>query len=131
MRRDGLQSDIQQNCHVTIAGPSTLSAILNSFQMGFHMLQLQQKGDEVWKVLANARTQFGKFEDLMTKMDDQVSKVQKTIQDVGTRTRAINRTLRDVSVDSPEKTLPAVSPSAFDGLLPMLAAAEDPSPEDE
>jgi DNA recombination protein RmuC len=99
--------------------------------MGFHMLQLQQKGDEVWKVLANARTQFGKFEDLMTKMDDQVSKVQKTIQDVGTRTRAINRTLRDVSVDSPEKTLPAVSPSAFDGLLPMLAAAEDPSPEDE
>jgi len=131
MRRDGLQSDIQQNCHVTIAGPSTLSAILNSFQMGFHMLQLQQKGDEVWKVLANARTQFGKFEDLMTKMDDQVSKVQKTIQDVGTRTRAINRTLRDVSVDSPEKTLPAVSPSAFDGLLPMLAVAEDPSPEDE
>jgi DNA recombination protein RmuC len=131
MRRDGLQSDIQQNCHVTIAGPSTLSAILNSFQMGFHMLQLQQKGDEVWKVLANARTQFGKFEDLMTKMDDQVTKVQKTIQDVGTRTRAINRTLRDVSVDSPEKTLPAVSPSAFDGLLPMLAAAEDPSPEDE
>ena len=131
MRRDGLQSDIQQNCHVTIAGPSTLSAILNSFQMGFHMLQLQQKGDEVWKVLANARTQFGKFEDLMTKMDDQVSKVQKTIQDVGTRTRAINRTLRDVSVDSPEKTLPTGPTGAFDGLLPMLAASEDPSPEDE
>jgi DNA recombination protein RmuC len=134
MRRDGLQSDIQQNCHVTIAGPSTLSAILNSFQMGFHMLQLQQKGDEVWKVLANARTQFGKFEDLMTKMDDQVSKVQKTIQDVGTRTRAINRTLRDVSADTPDRTLPAGSPGAsgaFDGLLPMLAAGEDPSPEDE
>lgn len=125
MRRDGLQTDIQQNCHVTIAGPSTLSAILNSFQMGFHMLQLQQKGDEVWKVLANARTQFGKFEDLMTKMDDQVGKVQKTIQDVGTRTRAINRTLRDVSVDAAEATLPAGSPSGFDGLLPMLAASDD------
>jgi DNA recombination protein RmuC len=107
MRRDGLQSDIQQNCHVTIAGPSTLSAILNSFQMGFHMLQLQQKGDEVWKVLANARNQFGKFEDLMTKMDDQVSKVQKTLQDVGTRTRAINRTLRDVSEDGTNVVLPA------------------------
>ena len=125
MRRDGLQTDIQQNCHVTIAGPSTLSAILNSFQMGFHMLQLQQKGDEVWKVLANARTQFGKFEDLMTKMDDQVGKVQKTIQDVGTRTRAINRTLRDVSVDADQASLPSASPAGFDGLLPMLAASDD------
>jgi DNA recombination protein RmuC len=125
MRRDGLQTDIQQNCHVTIAGPTTLSAILNSFQMGFHMLQLQQKGDEVWKVLANARTQFGKFEDLMVKMDDQVGKVQKTIQDVGTRTRAINRTLRDVSTDATAPTLPTGSPSGFDGLLPMLAANDD------
>jgi DNA recombination protein RmuC len=125
MRRDGLQSDIQQQCHVTIAGPSTLSAILNSFQMGFHMLQLQQKGDEVWKVLANARTQFGKFEDLMTKMDDQVGKVQKTIQDVGTRTRAINRTLRDVSVDAAQASLPSASGTGFDGLLPALAASDD------
>jgi DNA recombination protein RmuC len=126
MRRDGLQSDIQQNSHVTIAGPSTLSAILNSFQMGFHMLQLQQKGDEVWKVLANARTQFGKFEDLMGKMDDQVSKVQKTIQDVGTRTRAINRTLRDVSVEATQASLPSdPSHRGFDGLLPALAASDD------
>jgi DNA recombination protein RmuC len=128
MRRDGLQSDIQQNCHVTIAGPSTLSAILNSFQMGFHMLQLQQKGDEVWKVLANARTQFGKFEDLMGKMDDQVTKVQKTIQDVGTRTRAINRTLRDVSLQPGEAALPAAS-GTFDGFLPMLAATEEAAEE--
>ena len=125
MRRDGLQTDIQQNCHVTIAGPSTLSAILNSFQMGFHMLQLQQKGDEVWKVLANTRTQFSKFEDLMTKMDDQVGKVQKTIQDVGTRTRAINRTLRDVSVDDAQASLPSASNTGFDGLLPMLAASDE------
>jgi DNA recombination protein RmuC len=125
MRRDGLQSDIQQNCHVTIAGPSTLSALLNSFQMGFHMLQLQQKGDEVWKVLANARTQFGKFEDLMTRMDDQVGKVQKTLQDVGTRTRAINRTLRDVSIDTDPAALPLGSPTAFDGHIPMLAASDD------
>ena len=128
MRRDGLQSDIQQNCHVTIAGPSTLSALLNSFQMGFHMLQLQQKGDEVWKVLANARTQFGKFEDLMTRMDDQVGKVQKTIQDVGTRTRAINRTLRDVSIDTDQAALPMRSPAAFDGHIPMLAASDDDDP---
>jgi DNA recombination protein RmuC len=124
IRRDGLMADIQQNCRVTIAGPSTLSAILTSFQMGFHMLQMQEKGDEVWKVLANARTQFGKFEDLMGKMSKDVERVQNTIGDVATRTRAINRTLRDVSVDD----TPALAPGkqgAFDGLLPMLAASDD------
>ncbi len=106
MRRDGLQTDIQQNCHVTIAGPSTLSAILNSFQMGFHMLQMQEKGDEVWKVLASARKEFGTFETLMDKMTDDVGKVQGTIDKLGVRTRAINRTLRDVSMEAAQPTLP-------------------------
>jgi DNA recombination protein RmuC len=125
MRRDGLQSDIQQNCRVTIAGPSTLSAILSSFQMGFHMLQMQEKGDEVWKVLANARKEFGTFETLMNKMTDDIGKVQGTIDKLGVRTRAINRTLRDVSVDTPETTLTTGNRNAFDGVLPLLAANEE------
>jgi DNA recombination protein RmuC len=125
MRRDGLQTDIQQNCHVTIAGPSTLSAILNSFQMGFHMLQMQEKGDEVWKVLAGARKEFGTFETLMDKMTDDVGKVQGTIDKLGVRTRAINRTLRDVSVETTQPSLPVASNAGFDGLLPMLAASDD------
>jgi DNA recombination protein RmuC len=125
IRRDGLMADIQQNCRVTIAGPSTLSAILTSFQMGFHMLQMQEKGDEVWKVLANARTQFGKFEDLMGKMSKDVERVQNTIGDVATRTRAINRTLRDVAVEDAPAALAPGKQGAFDGLLPMLAASDD------
>ena len=124
MRRDGLQSDLQQNCRVTIAGPTTLSAILNSFQMGFHMLQMQEKGDEVWRVLATARTQFGKFEDLMGKMSKDVEKVQNTLGEVATRTRVINRTLRDVSVEPNGAALPGRS-SGFSGMLPLLAAEED------
>lgn len=124
MRRDGLQSDIQQNCHVTIAGPSTLSAILTSFQMGFHMLQLQQKGDEVWKVLAAARKEFGTFETLMDKMTDDVGRVQGTIDKLGVRTRAINRTLRDVSTDDSSTSLPTSAETGFDGFLPTLAANE-------
>lgn len=124
MRRDGLQSDLQQNCRVTIAGPSTLSAILNSFQMGFHMLQMQEKGDEVWKVLAAARTQFGKFEDLMGKMSKDVEKVQNTLGDVATRTRAINRTLKDVSLEPNGTSLPGRG-AALSGMLPLLAAEED------
>jgi DNA recombination protein RmuC len=125
MRRDGLQTDIQQNCHVTIAGPSTLSAILNSFQMGFHMLQLQRKGDDVWKVLASARKEFGTFEGLMEKMSADVGRVQGTIDKLGVRTRAINRSLRDVSADSQEASLPAPGQNGFDGMLPMLAAEEE------
>jgi DNA recombination protein RmuC len=125
MRTDGLQTEVQQNCQVTIAGPSTLSAILSSFQMGFHMLQMQQKGDEVWKVLASARTQFGKFEDLMGKMSKDLERVQNTIQDVNTRARAINRTLRDVTVDESVAVLAPSANAHFDGLLPMLAASDD------
>jgi DNA recombination protein RmuC len=124
MRRDGLQSDLQQNCRVTIAGPSTLSAILNSFQMGFHMLEMQEKGDEVWKVLAAARTQFGKFEDLMGKMSKDVEKVQNTLGDVATRTRVINRTLRDVSAEPNGHGLTGRG-AGLNGVLPLLAAEED------
>jgi len=97
MRRDALQAEIQSKCQVTIAGPSTLSAILTSFQMGFHMLALQEKGDEVWKVLESAKTEFGKFGRLMDKVEGDVGKIQKTLGEVGVRTRAINRTLREVS----------------------------------
>lgn len=96
MRRDALQAEIQSKCQVTIAGPSTLSAILTSFQMGFHMLAMQEKGDEVWKVLEATKTEFKNFESLMNGMEKQVGTVQNTIHKLGVRTRAINRTLREV-----------------------------------
>ncbi len=121
MRRDGLQAEIQQNCRVTIAGPSTLAAILNSFQMGFHMLKLQQKGDEVWKVLASTRTEFDKFGDLMASMEKQVGTVQNTIQKLGVRTRAIHRTLRDVA----ETGSTSADVLSFDGVAPRLAASDE------
>jgi len=97
IRREALQAEIQAKCHVTIAGPTTLSAILTSFQMGFHMLALQEKGDEVWKVLEQTKSEFRNFEVLMGKMEKQVGTVQTTIQLLGTRTRAITRSLREVS----------------------------------
>ncbi len=124
MRREGLQAEIQTKCHVTIAGPSTLSAILTSFQMGFHMLAIQEKGDEVWKVLASTRSEFGKFEKLMGSMERQVGTVQNTIQTLGVRTRAINRTLRDVGEFDPASgKLLSFDDSA--GIAPLLAASGD------
>ncbi|ADW70542.1 DNA recombination protein RmuC [Granulicella tundricola] len=116
IRRDALQAEIQSKCHVTIAGPTTLSAILTSFQMGFHMLALQEKGDEVWKVLERTKTEFKTFETLMGSMENQVQTVQNTIQKLGVRTRAINRSLKDVSeVDSAQ-------PFLVEEIVPRLAA---------
>ena len=121
IRREALQADIQAKCHVTIAGPTTLSAILTSFQMGFHMLALQEKGDEVWKVLERTKTEFGTFETLMTKMETQVGTVQNTIQKLGVRTRAINRNLREVSGTSE----PAPALEFAVGGLHLAAEAEE------
>jgi DNA recombination protein RmuC len=127
MRRDALQAEVQSKCRVTIAGPSTLSAILTSFQMGFHMLAIQEKGDEVWRVLEGTKKEFGNFETLMTKMESQVGTVQNTIQKLGVRTRAINRTLREVG--ETERGLPAGAQLIdFDqaaGITTFLAASSD------
>lgn len=128
MRRDGLQAELQQSCRVTIAGPSTLSALLNSFQMGFHMLHLQRKGDEVWKVLAGARKEFGHFEALMGSMEKQVGTVQNTIEKLNTRTRAIHRSLRDVSLEEGETMLASGQgrlAATYDTLLPGFGITED------
>jgi DNA recombination protein RmuC len=119
IRRDALQAEIQSKCHVTIAGPTTLSAILTSFQMGFHMLALQEKGDEVWKVLERTKTEFKTFETLMGSMEKQVGTVQSTIEKLGVRTRAINRSLRDVSdVDASQPFLL----EEMAKVVPMMAA---------
>ena len=88
------------------------------------MLALQEKGDEVWKVLESAKTEFGKFGKLMDKVEGDVGKIQKSLGEVGVRTRAINRTLRDVS----DPTVPSTVPLEFaDFTTPALslAAAED------
>lgn len=125
IRREALQAEIQSRCHVTIAGPTTLSAILTSFQMGFHMLALQEKGDEVWKVLESAKQEFGKFGKLMDKVEGDVGKIQKSLGEVGVRTRAINRTLREVS----DPGIPSTVPLEFEDFaspgLSVAAATEE------
>ncbi|WP_158794348.1 DNA recombination protein RmuC [Granulicella sp. L60] len=126
MRRDALQAEIQSKCHVTIAGPSTLSAILTSFQMGFHMLALQEKGDEVWKVLQGTKTEFGKFGILMDKVGSDLLKVHGRLTDVGVRTRAINRALREVGEsDGPAPANNLIDFDNIPGVAPLLAAAGD------
>ena len=65
MRRPGLADDLQRTLRVTIAGPSTLAALLNSLQMGFRTLALEKRSSEVWQVLGAVKTEFGKFGDVL------------------------------------------------------------------
>ena len=127
VRRPGLQSEIQSQCRVTIAGPSTFMAILTSFQMGFHTLAIQKKGDEVWRVLSSTKTEFEKFGGLMDKVKKQVDTVQNTLGDLSSKTRTINRALKNVS--SLDAGAPVSNLIGFDEIAtvaPLLAAsAED------
>jgi DNA recombination protein RmuC len=126
VRRPGLQSEIQQNCRVTIAGPSTFMAILTSFQMGFHTLAIQKKGDEVWRVLSSTKNEFEKFGGLMDKVKKQVDTVQNTLGDITGKTKTINRALKNVS--SIDNGLSASKLLAFEeiaGVAPLLAASTD------
>ena len=126
VRRPGLQSEIQSQCRVTIAGPSTFMAILTSFQMGFHTLAIQKKGDEVWRVLSSTKTEFERFGGLMDKVKKQVDTVQNTLGDISSKTRTINRALKNVS--SLDTGAPVSNLIGFDeiaAVAPLLAAAAE------
>ncbi|WP_260736002.1 DNA recombination protein RmuC [Tunturiibacter lichenicola] len=126
VRRPGLQSEIQSSCRVTIAGPSTFMAILTSFQMGFHTLAIQKKGDEVWRVLSSAKKEFETYGDLMQKVEGQVGTVQNTIQKLGVRTRAINKALKNVSsIDAGSPVSNLIGFEDLAGVAPLLAASSD------
>lgn len=125
MRRPGLHTELQAQCNVTVAGPSSFMAILTSFQMGFRTLAIQKKGNEVWKVLGTVKSEFNKFELLMNKVERNVSTVQNTLNEIGTRTRVINKRLHDVSELPSGAAAPTSGVLAFDGVAPLLAAAAE------
>ena len=96
LREPGLMETIQRNHHVTIAGPTTLSAFLNSLQMGFRTLAIQKRSSEVWKILAAVKTEFGKFGDVLDKTQKKLQEASNVIEGAGVRSRAIERKLKDV-----------------------------------
>jgi len=96
-RTPGLMEELQQRYRVNITGPTTLSATLNSLRMGFRTLAIEQRSSEVWKVLSAVKTEFSKFEDVLSKVHKKLNEASKTIEDTGTRRlRAMDRKLRDV-----------------------------------
>ncbi len=96
MRRPGLSDELQRTHRVTIAGPSTLSALLNSLQMGFRTLALEKRSSEVWQVLGAVKTEFGKFGEVLASTKSALERVAKNIDQAETRTRQMTRKLKSV-----------------------------------
>lgn len=93
----GMIELLQKDYGINVAGPSTMAALLNSLQMGFRTLAIQKRSSEVWQVLGAVKTEFTKFEDVMQKMQGHLQQTSKDLDTLmGTRTRAINRKLRDI-----------------------------------
>ena len=123
MQRPGLQLDLQQRCNVTIAGPSTLTAILTSFRMGFHTIQMERKGREIEQVLGRVKTEFGNFGDLLAKAEKQVGTVQNTLHSIRGKTTTITRSLRSVAeLPAGESNGNLIHFEEIAGVAPLLAA---------
>jgi DNA recombination protein RmuC len=96
LRVSGLLELLQREYRVTIVGPTTLMAMLNSLQMGFRTLALEKRSSEVWQVLGAVKTEFGKFGGVLAKVKSQTQTMLNTIDNAQTRTRAMDRALRNV-----------------------------------
>ena len=96
MRRPGLADDLQRIHRVSIAGPSTLSAILNSLQMGFRTLALEKRSSEVWQVLGAVKTEFGKFGEVLAATKMTLERAAKNIEKAEVRTRQMSKQLKSV-----------------------------------
>ena len=96
LRRPGLTDFLQREYRVTVAGPTTLTAMLNALQMGFKTLAIEKRSSEVWALLGSVKTEFGKFGDLLAKSKAQLQTVLNTMDSAESKTRTIERKLRDV-----------------------------------
>lgn len=117
--RPGLSDALQRDYRVTLAGPTTLTALLNSLQMGFRTLAIEKRSSEVWQVLGAVKTEFGKFGDVLDNVKKKLDEASSNIEKTGVRTRAIERQLRNV------EALPV------DAVDPLLKLPTTPTPDDD
>lgn len=96
LRRPGLMEALQREHRITLAGPTTLLAMLSSLQMGFRTLALEKRSSEVWQVLGAVKNEFGKFGDVLAKVKAQTQTVLNSLDSAETRSRAMDRALKKV-----------------------------------
>jgi DNA recombination protein RmuC len=96
LRRPGLTETLQRDWRICIAGPTTLSALLNSLQMGFRTLAIEKRSSEVWSVLGAVKSEFGKFGEALEVTRKKLEQASRSIEAAGVRTRQIERKLKGV-----------------------------------
>jgi DNA recombination protein RmuC len=96
LRTPGLFESVQREYKIIITGPTTLSALLNSLQMGFRTLAIERRSSEVWQLLSAVKTEFGNFGSILEKTQKKIQEASNVIEQAGIRSRAIEKKLRNV-----------------------------------
>ena len=121
LRRPGLMESLHRDHRITLAGPTTLLAILSSLQMGFRTLALEKRSSEVWQVLGAVKTEFGKFGDVLAKVKSQTETVLNTLSSAEQRSRVMSKALRQV------EAIPEIDSAR---LMPMNKDADNDADND-
>ena len=129
LRRPGLVQALQSEHKITLAGPTTLLALLTSLQMGFRTLALEKRSAEVWEVLGAVKTEFGKFGDVLAKTKKKLDEASQTIDQATTRTRAMQRQLRSVEALPDHRVRALVSAGPGSAAAPDEPTADDAGAE--
>ena len=130
MSRPGLADTLQREFRVTLAGPTNLAAMLNSLQLGFRTLAIENRSTEVWRVLGAVKTEFGRFGALLAKTKDKLDQVGRTLDDASRKSTTIARKLRDVEAlpeDEADRLLTAEGSRLVDVDVDDDADADVPS----
>ena len=118
LRRPGLVDSLQRDCRIAVAGPTTLLALMTSFQMGFRTLAIEKRSSEVWRTLGAVKTEFGKFGDVLDGVKKKLVEASNKIDESSRRSRAMGRALRDVQAlpagDGPALLGLALDPASLD-----------------
>ena len=99
LREPGIMESLRKKYKIALTGPTTLSALLNSLQMGFRTLLVQERSSEVWNILSSVKSEFSTFGSHLSKVQSQLKTASNSLENLqGTRTRAMERKLRDVEI---------------------------------
>jgi DNA recombination protein RmuC len=129
IRRPGLMDLLQRECRIVIAGPTTVTALLNSLQMGFRTLAIEKRSSEVWGVLGAVKAEFGKFAGILEKAEKQIGTVGKSLGEASRKTRTIERRLRGVESLAGEQSPALLEEFGAEDALPLLGGEGGDSEE--
>ena len=122
LRRPGFAELLRREFRVTIAGPTTIAALLNSLQMGFRTLAVERRASDVWTLLGAVKTEFQKFGDILDKTHKKLQEASNTIETAARKSRTIERRLRTV------QELPAPEDASAGDLADQDSDDEDGRP---